>query len=94
MQRLELITNALELAKITRALDQLGVTGYSVIRNVIGKGQHGKASDDIDATTLSNVYVLIICPETQVPTITAAVKPILQRHGGIAWVTDIQQLFP
>jgi nitrogen regulatory protein PII len=94
IQRLELITNSHELAKVLSALDQIGIGGYTVIRNVIGKGTHGQASDDLDATTLSNVYVLILCAEPQVDDITAAVTPILQRYGGICWVSDATQIFP
>jgi nitrogen regulatory protein PII len=94
IQRLELITNAHELAKVLSALDQIGIVGYTVIRNVIGKGTHGQASDDLEATTLSNVYVLVLCTEAQVANITAAVTPILQRYGGICWVSNATQIFP
>jgi nitrogen regulatory protein PII len=94
MQRLELIINSLELGKVLSALDQVGVTGYTVIRNVVGKGSHGQASDDLEATTLSNVYVLVLCPEIQVPDITRTVTPILQRYGGVCWQSPITQIFP
>lgn len=94
MQRLELITNSLELGKILAALDQVGVKGYTVIRNVVGKGSHGQASDDLEATTLSNVYILVVCPTAQVTLITTAIMPILQRYGGICWVSEATQIFP
>jgi nitrogen regulatory protein PII len=93
-QRLEFITNTVELSRITQTLDQLGIKGYSIIRNVAGMGEHGKSGDDLDATTLGNVYVIILCSPAEVTAITTALRPILQRYGGIAWVSEVEQLFP
>nr|WP_275973938.1 transcriptional regulator [Argonema galeatum] len=71
-------------------MDKLGVSGYSVIRNVIGKGGRGMADDDIEMSVLSNVYVMTTCAEKEVHQLVEAIRPILKRFGGICLVSDAE----
>lgn len=87
-QKIEIVANSLELDRLLRALDQVGVKGYTVIRNVIGRGTRGTASDDIDMSMLSNVYIVIVCSPREGEAIATAVKPILQKYGGVCFTSD------
>jgi nitrogen regulatory protein PII len=87
-QKIEIVANSLELDRILRALDRVGVKGYTVIRNVIGRGTRGTASDDIDMSMLSNVYIVVVCSVEQGEAIATAVKPILKKYGGVCFASD------
>lgn len=90
IKRLEIIASSRELPLILEKLDQLGVRGYSVIRDVIGKGDSGKVSDDFDfvSTTLSNVYILSFCGEEKISHILEQIRPLLKKFGGACYISD------
>ncbi len=92
VKKIEIITNSVELRKVLEFLERVGVPGYTVIRNVIGKGDRGTASDDIEVTVLSNVYVMTVCTEEQVNEVAEAMRPILKRFGGVCLVSDAQSV--
>jgi nitrogen regulatory protein PII len=89
-QKIEIVANSLELDRILRALDRVGVKGYTVIRNVIGRGTRGTASDDIDMSMLSNVYIVVVCSAAEGEAIATAVKPILQKYGGVCFASEVR----
>jgi len=90
VKRVEIITTSLELDKVLDSLDSLNISGYSVIRNVIGKGSRGIADDDIEMSVLSNVYVLTTCPPEDVQTLVDRIRPILKKFGGVCLVSDAE----
>lgn len=59
VKRIEIVASSKEMDKLLDALNRAGVPGYTVVRNVIGKSERGRVSDDYDfaSTKLSNVYV-------------------------------------
>jgi nitrogen regulatory protein PII len=94
VKRLEIIVSSREMHKVLEKLDEAGVAGYSVIRDVIGKGDWGAVSDDSDfaATTLSNVYILSFCAEDTVKLALEKVKPVLNKFGGVCYVSDAMEV--
>lgn len=88
VRKIEIITNSVELGKVLAILDKVGVSGYSVIRDVIGKGDRGRADDDIEMTILSNVYVMSACTEEQERKVVEAIRPLLRKFGGLCLVSD------
>ncbi|WP_448564705.1 P-II family nitrogen regulator [Trichothermofontia sp.] len=91
VKRVEIIANSSELTKILEGLDDIGAPGYTVIRNVTGKGIMGNVSDD-DVTTLSNVYVLCYCSEETIKPIVETIRPILNKFGGVCYVSDAMEM--
>ena len=92
VKKIEIVTNSVELGKVLELLERVDVPGYTVIRNVIGKGDRGRASDDIEVTVLSNVYVMTVCTEEQVNKVVEAMRPILKRFGGVCLISDAQSV--
>jgi nitrogen regulatory protein PII len=89
--RLEIIASSVELDRLLTALDQAGVPGYTVIRNVMGKGTHGQTISDLDGN-FDNVYILaFFSPELTKP-VVEAVRPILNRLGGLCYLSDAQEI--
>lgn len=90
VKRLEIIATSLQLENLIKKLDAAEVPGYSVFRNVIGRG-HGEAvstDSDFASTTLSNVYILSFCSEAQVNKVLVDIQPIIKRYGGVCYVSD------
>jgi nitrogen regulatory protein PII len=88
MKRLEIVVDALELSNVAVVLDQAGVSGYTVIREVTGKGDRGDRSGDDLTGALRNGYILCACTDTQARRIAEAVAPLLRQFGGVCLVTD------
>ncbi len=88
VKRVEIITDSLEMREVCRVLDDLEVSGYSIVRDVIGRGERGVQSGDELSAVFSNSLLLLACPPERVDQIVQAIRPILQRHGGICLVSD------
>lgn len=83
VKRIEIIAPAVELRQILKVLNRVGV-GYSIFRNVVGRGDCGNAVDDFDlGTDLANDYILTICNEEQEQQVVEGVRPLLKRYGGV-----------
>jgi nitrogen regulatory protein PII len=88
MKRLDIVVDALELSNVAAVLDRAGVSGYTIIREVTGKGDRGDRSGDDLAGALRNGYILCACTDTQAQWIGEALRPVLRRFGGVCLVTD------
>ena len=88
VKKVEIITNTLEIKKVLRILDKVGVSGYTVIEDVTGKGDRGRVIDDLETEALTNGYVMSICTEDQEHKVVEAIKPILKKYGGVCIVSD------
>ena len=88
VKKVEIVTNSLEMDKVLLTLEEIGISGYTVIREVTGKGDRGIASDDLESQILSNRYVMTVCTEEQQQTLVEAIRPILKKFGGVCIVSD------
>ncbi|MBD2203356.1 transcriptional regulator [Calothrix sp. FACHB-1219] len=88
VKRLEIITNSLEMSQVIKILDNIGVSGYTIIKDVTGKGDRGKIIDDLETPALTNGYVLSVCTEEQESEVVTAITPILKKFGGVCIVSD------
>ncbi|MCX7938246.1 MAG: hypothetical protein N2545_02245 [Thermoflexales bacterium] len=64
------------------------MTGYTIIRDVIGKGERGIRRGDELSGVFKNSYLLTTCEPEQLPAIVEAVRPILKQRGGVCLVSD------
>ena len=90
VKRIEIITNALEMREVCSELEAHGVTGYSVMHDVTGRGERGVQGGDDLSDAFKNSYLLTDCPPEQASEIIEAVRPILRKSGGICLVSDAQ----
>jgi hypothetical protein len=87
IKRIELVIPAIELKPVVKRLKKIGIDKYSIIRNVIGRGEFGESTDDLD-DQLSSVYILTTCSAGQEDVLYLELQPILQKFGGVFLVTD------
>jgi nitrogen regulatory protein PII len=91
VKKIEIIANALELAKILESLETTGVHGHAVIRNVAGKGLRG-TNEDLDMTMLDNVYILAFCMPDQIKPVVESIRLVLNKFGGTCYVSDVMEI--
>lgn len=87
IKRLEIIVPAIELKPVLQRLEKMGINKYNIIRHVIGRGEFGESSDDLD-DRLSNVYILTTCLAGQEDTLFLELQPIMEKFGGMFLVSD------
>jgi nitrogen regulatory protein PII len=88
IKRIEIIASSHETSRILERMEKAGAPGYTLIRDVAGKSQWGSVDDDLPVTMLGNSYIISFCPDERVQAIVEAVKPVLDRYGGVCYVSD------
>jgi nitrogen regulatory protein PII len=91
-KRIEIIASSLELNKLLQGLDKAGVSGYTVIRHVSGKGARGMSSDDDGLYSLDNACVIAFCDPAVLDAVIKKLTPILNKFGGECFISDAVQI--
>lgn len=91
-KKIEVITSAVELSAMEKKLAKAGIKGYTIIRDVIGSGNRGRHSGDELTGVFANIYVLIACPPEKLEAIVAALRPLIETHGGVCLISDVLSL--
>ncbi|MBI5308797.1 MAG: transcriptional regulator [Planctomycetes bacterium] len=89
--KVEIVTDAIKLDSIVKLLDEVGVSGYSIIKDVEGKGTRGARTGDGLTDLFKSDYIMVVCNEKEMNTIVEAVCPIIHKFGGICIVSDVIQ---
>jgi nitrogen regulatory protein PII len=89
VKKVEIIISTLELNEVIEVLNVVRVSGYTILKNVSGKGERGISNDDLDGV-LSNSYVMTICTnQKQLDDLVDEITPLLKKVGGVCLVTDV-----
>ncbi len=89
MKKVELVIDSVHLNKVIEILEKLGVSGYTIIRDVLGKGERGIMAGDELTDVFKNSYIFIVCSDEIAKKITEEIKPILKKIGGICIISDV-----
>lgn len=87
IKRVEIVIPAIELKPVLKRLEKFGIKKYSIIRNVVGRGEFGESTDDLD-DQLSSVYILMTCLIGEEEPLYLELQPILEKFGGMFLVSD------
>ncbi|MEM1435036.1 MAG: P-II family nitrogen regulator [Pseudomonadota bacterium] len=90
VKRVEIIIDSLNLRMVLEELGTIGISSYSVIRDVIGSGDRGARSGDLLNDAMKNSYILIACNDDEAERIVEALRSNLKRYGGMCLVSDAQ----
>lgn len=90
--KVEIIISTLELKEVIEILDTLRFSGYTIIKNVSGKGERGTSENDL-GRVFSNSYIMTVCTnEKQLGFLKEEMTPLLKKIGGVFLVTDVNLL--
>jgi len=91
VKKLEIILSGEHQAFATELLDKAGVTGYTIINNVSGKGRHGFHDGHLMFNEEDVLIMIIVAvPEELVEPILEGLDPFYSEHTGVVFVSDIQ----
>jgi nitrogen regulatory protein PII len=82
-KKVEIVIPAPMLRRILGILDRLGVSGYTVLRAISGKGHHSEwdLAELSDATR--HVVILVVVADPMADKIIEAVGDVVRQHHGI-----------
>jgi nitrogen regulatory protein PII len=92
VKRIEIMSDSVELGRLIKALEKSGVTKYTVIRNVAGKGGKGSTSSDLEMTMIENDYLIAFCLPERLELVIDAIKPVLNKFGGACYISDAMEI--
>ncbi|MEL6662285.1 MAG: DUF190 domain-containing protein [Pseudomonadota bacterium] len=94
-RRIELIIERMAYKRACRVLEQVGVTGYTVLPSMAGFGGKNRWSRDTDISSASDMVVIIsITDEEKADEALEQIANILGSHIGVVSVSDVQVLRP
>ncbi|HIE65811.1 MAG: P-II family nitrogen regulator [Nitrospira sp.] len=90
MKEVRVIIPGEEQSFVIQILDTLKISGYTIIKNLSGKGRHGfHVSHPMFDETESLLMIMTVVPEEKVPPILSGLAPILDRDMGVMFVSDV-----
>ncbi|MEM8739682.1 MAG: transcriptional regulator [Planctomycetota bacterium] len=90
VKRLEVVIDALHVEAVLRTLHDAGVDGYTVVREASGWGDRGARRPDGISGVFENCLILCAVDPEVMEQVTTGLRPVLQRHGGVALLSDAQ----
>lgn len=90
--KLEIIVTNPEMKPVLRLLEKHGITHYSMIRDVSGRGDRGVQDGKGLSETFINVMILCYVTTEAFETVKESLRTELSRHGGVAVVSDVSWL--
>jgi nitrogen regulatory protein PII len=89
MKKIEIILESLYLNRLIELFDKKEITGYTIIRDVEGKGITGIKSADELTDVFKNNYVFTVCDEDKLMSIVEDIRTFIKRYGGRCIVSDV-----
>lgn len=91
VKKIEIILEGAHREFATDLLDRAGVTGYTIVDNLSGKGRHGFHEGHLmfneDAVL---IMIIVAVPGELVEPILEGFSPFFNSHTGVVFISDIQ----
>ena len=89
-KRIEIVAEAVLLGRIRRLIDDLGVTGYTLVPVMGGRGETSEWSRSGQVSTAGEMAMLVcLTSEDKADSVLEAVLPVLTRGRGVLNVVDV-----
>lgn len=90
MKEIRIIIQGEHVKFVTDLLDGVKATGYTIIHNISGKGNHGfHTAHPMFNEMDSLVMLMTVVPPEKVKPILAGLKPLFDRYTGVMFVSDV-----
>lgn len=91
LKKLEIIIEGAHQEFATDQLDRAGVTGYTIVGNLSGKGSHGFHEGHLMFNEEAVLIMIIVAvPAELVEPILEGFEPFFSAHTGVVFISDIQ----
>ena len=88
MKRIEIVVDEEKLNELIALLGEVGVRGYTFIRNAGGLGSRGERRPDGLFLQEENAMVILACEEEQAQKVVTILLPKLKEFGGMCLISD------
>ena len=91
LKKIEIILEGVHREFATDLLDHAGITGYTIVGNLSGKGSQGLYEGSLmfnEEDTL--IMIIVAVPEELAGPILEGFQPFFEVHSGVIFVSDIQ----
>ena len=89
MNKIEIILESVYHNRLIELFDKKEISGYTIIRDVEGKGITGIKSADEITDVFTNNYVFTVCDEDKLMNIVEDIRKFIKRYGGRCIVSDV-----
>ncbi|MCI5064344.1 transcriptional regulator [bacterium] len=83
VKRFEIVIEALYEESLLEIFDEIGLVGYTILRNVSGSGERGARSSDGLTRVMENILVIAAGTEEQGEALREPLRALLEDGGGI-----------
>ena len=91
LKKLDIILEGEHQEFATDLLDRAGVTGYTIVNNLSGKGRHGFHEGHLMFNEEAVLIMIIVAvPVELVEPILEGFAPFFSKHTGVVFISDIQ----
>lgn len=88
-KRIEILADKALQKRVTDAIDEAGITGWTVVPVTEGKGRDGKWREERVMGT-DKVFVLTIAAEDKAMALAETIAPMLTKYGFILSMWDVE----
>ena len=88
-KRIEILADTALLKRVTAAIDKAGITGWTVVPVLSGKGREGHWREERVMGT-DKVFVLTMAAEDRAMALAEDLAPVLTKYGFILNMWDVQ----
>ncbi|MEM1132173.1 MAG: transcriptional regulator [Pseudomonadota bacterium] len=88
-KRIEILADKALQKRVTDAIDDAGITGWTILPVTEGKGRDGKWREERVMGT-DKVFVLTIAPEDKAMALAEAIAPMLTTYGFLLSMWDVE----
>ena len=92
LKRVEIVVGTLESSKVIKILDDNKIDGYTMIKNVLGRGDKGIKDGEVLHNAFQNTYIIVACSAEELESITEPLRTVLTKSGGVCLVSEAQWL--
>ncbi|MCG8321428.1 MAG: hypothetical protein MI921_18135 [Cytophagales bacterium] len=92
LKRVEIVVGTLESSKVIKILDDNKIDGYTMIKNVLGRGDKGIKDGEGLHNAFQNTYIIVACSAEELESITEPLRTVLTKSGGVCLVSEAQWL--
>ena len=92
LKRVEIVVGTPDSSKVIKILDDNGIDGYTMIKNVLGRGDKGIKDGEGLHNAFQNTYIIVACSAEELEGITEPLREVLTKSGGVCLVSEAQWL--
>lgn len=88
-KRIEILADQAQAKRVTKAIDDAGITGWTITPVTSGKGREGRWREERVMGT-DKVFILTIAPEDKAMALAETLAPLLTQLGLLLTMWDVQ----